>query len=275
MSPGAGRRGLIALAVVVVIVGGLALGARTLWHAAQTAVSPAGCTMGDYTLSLSRAENAAEVTSVVIQRGLPERAAVLVLGAALQESKLDNIPSGEGDRDSVGILQQRPSQGWGTVANLSNVRYATGKFLDALVKIDNWQKDSLAAVVQKVQISADGAAYAKHEGEAQVLADALMGTTTAGVTCDFDPPTAVASPARIGTQLAAQLPVNTPTATDRELTIRGASWATTAWLITHANRYGIDSVRYHGKVWHRSKGWKDDTSAAATEVVATTATVTK
>ncbi|UQX87710.1 hypothetical protein M6D93_15575 [Jatrophihabitans telluris] len=273
MSPGAGRRGAVALAVIVVVIGGLALGARTLWHAAQTAVQPSGCDFGAYHVELSRSENAAQMVSVVLRRGLPERAAVLSLGAALQESKLDNIPSGQGDRDSVGILQQRPSQGWGTAQNLSDVRYATGKFLDALVKIDGWKTDSLAVVVQKVQVSADGSAYAKHEQQAQVMADALTGKAPAAVTCDFDKPTKVAAMATVVAQLKAELPVAAPAASGTTITVPGASWATAAWLVTHADRYGIAEVRCKGQRWQRSGGWKADGSASSAGVVATMATV--
>ena len=115
------------------------------------------------------------MVSVVIRRGLPERAAVLIIAAGLQESKLRNIPAGQGDRDSVGVLQQRPSQGWGTAAQLADVQYATGRFLDALVKLPNWQTDSMAVAIQDVQVSADGRAYAKHEAQATSISNALLG----------------------------------------------------------------------------------------------------
>ena len=73
---------------------------------------------------------------------------------AFRESKLSNLPAGSGDRDSVGVLQQRPSQGWGTEEQLNDVHYATGAFLDALVKVTNWQTRPLTEAVQAVQISA-------------------------------------------------------------------------------------------------------------------------
>jgi hypothetical protein len=261
-------RGGVALLVVVLAVAGLALGGRALWRAAQTAVQSSGCDFGSYNVELGRSENAAAMVSVVIKRNLPERAAVLVLGAALQESKLDNIPSGQGDRDSVGVLQQRPSQGWGTAAALSDVRYATGKFLDALVKVPSWQTDPLADVIQKVQISADGSAYARHEPQAQAMSDALMGATAAGVSCDFDAPSTVATATAVGAKLTADLPVNPPTAAGRTITVAGAGWATAAWLVTHGDSLGIDQVQYAGKRWQRSKGWTDDATAPSTAVLA-------
>jgi hypothetical protein len=271
----AGRagRGAVAVLVVALVIGGLAVGARQLWRSTSIGGKASGCDFGSYNLDLSRAENAATMVSVVIKRGLPERAAVLTLGAALQESKLDNLPAGSGDRDSVGVLQQRPSQGWGTSTQLSDIHYATGKFLDALVKIPNWQTDNLADVVQKVQISADGSAYAKHEPQAKALSDALIGSTAAGVSCSFDKPTQVATAAKIVAQLQADLPVNKPTVTNTSITVAGASWATAAWFVTHADRYGIETVRYAQREWTRSKGWHDQSQTSANTVSASLAAV--
>jgi hypothetical protein len=271
VAPAGARRGGTALLVVLAAVVGVAIGGRALWRAAQTAVQVDGCDFGSYNVQLNRAQNAATMVSVVIKRELPERAAVLVLGAALQESKLDNIPSGQGDRDSVGVLQQRPSQGWGTAAQLSDVHYATSKFLDALIKVPNWQTGTLAQVIQEVQISADGTAYARHEAQAQELSDVLMGKKPAEVGCNFSKPDVVATPKVAATQLTSDLPVNTPTIAGRKLTISGAGWATAAWLVTHAQTYGIDEVRYAGKKWQRSKGWKNDSAAPSTAVEATLA----
>jgi hypothetical protein len=265
---GGARRGGVALLVVLAVLAAAALGGRALWHAAQSAVKSDGCDFGSYRLNLSRSQNAASMVSVVISRKLPERAAVLVLGAALQESKLDNIPDGQGDRDSVGILQQRPSQGWGDAANLSDIRYATGKFLDALVKVPNWQSDSLAVVVQKVQISADGSAYAKHEAQAKQMSDALMGVTAAGVKCDYALPAKVAAASSVSSGLSKELPVNTPTASGTTLSVPRAGWPTAAWLVAHGSMYGIEKVSYSGKVWQRNKGWKDDATAGSGAVSA-------
>ena len=66
-------------------------------------------------------------------RGLPERAVVIALATAQQESRLRNLDYG--DRDSLGLFQQRPSQGWGTEAQVQDPVYAAGKFYDGLVKV--------------------------------------------------------------------------------------------------------------------------------------------
>jgi len=262
----------VALVVVVLAVAGLAAGGRVLWHSFQSAVRSDGCDFGSYNLDLNQAQVASTVVGVVLRRKLPERAAVLTLAAALQESKLRNLAEGEGDRDSVGILQQRPSQGWGTAAQISDVHYATGKFLDAVVKVPNWQDDSLATVIQSVQFSADGAAYAKHEQQAQQIADVLVGNNPAGVTCTFDKPTVVATGSVVASALITDLPVAKPSTSGRTVTVPGAGWATSAWLVCNAERLGIDSVAYSGKRWTRAHGWADDTAAASSTVTATLAT---
>ena len=268
---GRAQRGGTALVVVVVVVAALAFGARTLWRAAQSVVRPPGCDFGSYSLQLDQAQIASVIVGVVLKRELPERAAVLTIGAALQESKLRNIPPGQGDRDSVGILQQRPSQGWGTADQISDVHYATGKFLDAVVRVPNWQEDPLATVVQTVQFSADGSAYARHEAQAQAIADALYGDAPAGVTCRLDKPDRSATPAAVSAALVRDLPVSKPTVAARTVTVPDAGWATAAWLVCNADRLGIESVRHDGKRWSYSGGWKDDSAASGSAVVATLA----
>jgi hypothetical protein len=248
------HRALVALTVVVLACAGIAVGARQLWRAAQSVSKSDGCDFGTYNLDTGQAQIASTIVGVVLKRGLPERAAVLTIGAALQESKLRNLPAGQGDRDSVGILQQRPSQGWGTAEQIADVQYASGKFLDSVVKVPNWQSDSLATVVQAVQFSADGAAYAKHEPEAQEIADALSGAKQAVIAA-----------------VTKDLPVSTPTASGPKVSVGGAGWATAAWFICNADRLGIDSVQYGGNTWSRAKGWHADPSSGTSAVLATLA----
>lgn len=239
---------VVALALVAVIV------IRVFWTSSDSVVYE-HCTVGDYDLDPAQAAIASTMVGVVTGRQLPERAAVLVLAAALQESKLENLPPNAGDRDSVGVLQQRPSQGWGTEAQLTDVRYATGAFLDALIKVPNWQHLDLAAAVQDVQISADGSAYAQHEGEAQALSDSLSGRSPAAITCVFNKPTKVASAAQVAAKVRGDLPVNAPTVSGLTVTVPGAKWQTAAWFVANAYNLGIESVSYDGKQWTRTKGW--------------------
>ena len=194
---------------------------------------------------------------------------------SLQESKLTNLAPGDGDRDSVGVLQQRPSQGWGggDPNRLNDVTEATTEFLDALVTHKNWQHQTLADAIQQVQISADGTAYAKHEPEAQVLADAFQGKKPAAVSCSFDKPTLVATSAKVASQLRAQLPVRKISHTAKVLRVPAQGWQVVAWFVANADRLGVDSVVYSGHEWSRSAGWKVDKAAGADAVVATMATV--
>ena len=211
------------------------------------------------------------IVGVVLKRDLPERAAVLHLGAALQESKLRNIPAGQGDRDSVGILQQRPSQGWGTAEQIADVRYATGKFLDAVVRVPNWQDDSLASVVQTVQFSADGSAYARHEAAGAgdrrraVRRRPGRGVLPAGQARPL------AAPASVATALSRDLPVGKPATAGKTVTVTGAGWATAAWFVCNADRLGIATVGTPASGGATAGGWQDDAGATSSAVVATLA----
>ena len=264
------RTTLAVLAVAVLALGG-ALVLRALWNTAKSSLAVDVCTVGSYDLDPQQAVVAAEMVGAVTKYRavhLPERASVLVLAAALQESKLTNLPQGAGDRDSVGVLQQRPSQGWGggSAARLTDVGEATKEFLDALVKLPNWRHMPLAEAVQAVQISADGTAYAQHEPEAKALADALQGVKPAAISCSFAAPTVVASAAKVAQQASSQLGINTPTAVNAQtVRVPGARWQTTAWFVANADRLGIDRVAYANRIWTRVHGWQD--GAAATSAV--------
>ena len=85
----------------------------------------------------SQTRYAATITAVAVKRGLPPRAATIAIATALQESKLRNLRYG--DRDSVGLFQQRPSQGWGTEEQILDPVYAVNRFYDALVKIKGYE----------------------------------------------------------------------------------------------------------------------------------------
>src|SRR3954452_19277537 len=154
--------------VAVLVVAGLAVGGgfglHSLWTTAKSHFAADNCMIGSYDLDPDQAAVASTMIGAVTKYRvtLPERAAVLALAAGLQESKLRNLAPGDGDRDSVGVLQQRPSQGWGggDPAKLNDVGEATTEFLDKLVRIHRWQRLPLSEAVQQVQISADGSLYA-------------------------------------------------------------------------------------------------------------------
>ncbi len=133
-------------------------------------------------VDLEQAENAALITAVALERGMPARAASIALATAYQESKLYNIDYG--DRDSVGLFQQRPSQGWGSVAQLTGPVYATNAFYDALQKVDGYDSMEITVAAQEVQRSGYPDAYADHEKDGRALASALTGNSRAALWCD-------------------------------------------------------------------------------------------
>ena len=145
-----------------------------------------GCTaeVGGHTVEvdLEQAENAALITAVAVERGMPARAASIALATAYQESKLYNIDYG--DRDSVGLFQQRPSQGWGSVEQLTDPVYATNAFYDALQKVDGYDSMEITVAAQEVQRSGYPDAYADHEKDGRALASALTGNSRAALWCD-------------------------------------------------------------------------------------------
>ena len=172
------------LALVMVAVIGF-----FVFRAAEEIIGPSGdctATVDGHSVDIDReqAENATLITAIAIQRGLPARAASIALATAYQESDLENIE--HGDRDSLGLFQQRPSQGWGTEAEILDPVYATNAFYDALVEVDGYQDLPITVAAQEVQRSAFPDAYADHEDDARALASALTGYSAAAFTCDLD-----------------------------------------------------------------------------------------
>ncbi|MFC9925589.1 heavy metal transporter [Streptomyces sp. NPDC127190] len=129
-----------------------------------------------------QAANAATIAAVGTGRGMPERAVTIALATALQESGLRNIE--HGDRDSLGLFQQRPSQGWGTEQQIMDPDYAAGIFYAHLAKVPDYMDLPLTVAAQRVQRSGYPEAYAKHEADAGLLAAALTGRAAATLTCD-------------------------------------------------------------------------------------------
>jgi murein DD-endopeptidase MepM/ murein hydrolase activator NlpD len=117
---------------------------------------------------------AATIVSVGAQMGVPVRGWVIAVATAIQESSLSN-PAG-GDQDSIGLFQQRPSQGWGTPQQLHDPVYASQKFFAKLLTIPNWQALPLTEAAQAVQRSAYPDAYAKHEPDATMLVNNTVGS---------------------------------------------------------------------------------------------------
>src|SRR5690554_3307645 len=141
-----------------------------------------------FALSLEQADNAALLAGSALQRGLPARAVTIAIATAMQESSLRNID--HGDRDSLGLFQQRPSQGWGSVEEVMDPVYSTHTFYDALVKVDGFEDMAITVAAQEVQRSGFPDAYAQHEAMSRAWASALTGHSPGAVTCVVHEPVA-------------------------------------------------------------------------------------
>jgi len=173
--------------VLVLAAGAAILWGPTLWDRFGDEVLPSGrctVTLGDRsdTKTAEQANNIALIVAGSIRHGLPARAASIAVATAIQESSLRNIDYG--DRDSLGLFQQRPSQGWGTAEQIMDPHYATDRFYEALRQIANWQDVEITVAAQAVQRSGFPDAYADHEEEGRLWASALTGHG-GDVSCDL------------------------------------------------------------------------------------------
>lgn len=232
------------------------------------------------TLDAVQLQHAATINAVGMARGLPERARIIAIAAAWQESSLRNID--HGDLDSLGLFQQRASQGWGDPKQLTDPVYAAGEFYDHLVKVSDWQQIPLTQAAQAVQRSAYPDAYAKWEADATALADQLGGAATPALSCrsgavasTADAPSrpdvsglSAATPALRDVVAAAQaeltgITVDAVTATGAGATITialpridadQAARALAAWTVAHATSMNIATVSAAGRLW-RGHRW--------------------
>jgi hypothetical protein len=263
------RRAAIILTVFVVAAGLITFGVRAVFHkfGLPKAVSAHCDVVGTpYELSTEQAEIAATVTAVAVKRKLPTHAAVVALAVGLQESKLRN--RAYGDLDSLGVFQQRTSQGWGTERQIMDPRYAASTFYDHLLKVKNWQTIPVTVAAQAVQRSALPEAYARWEDQAKALAEAFTGSTAAGLSCSFPEPTVAAGPDKVVTLLAAELPTSRLSSSGNVAELRAArpGWARVSWLVAYADKLGVDAVGYNGQRWTRADGWHNDPGAASDRI---------
>jgi hypothetical protein len=284
--------GLAAVAIVAVV-------GVVIFNAVDEIVSgPDGdctATVGDHEVEISgeQAENASLIASVAIERGLPARAVSIALATAFQESKLINIDYG--DRDSVGLFQQRPSQGWGTSEEILDPVYATNAFYDALVEVDGYEEMEITEAAQHVQRSAFPSAYADHEADARALASALTGYSPATFSCDLDGGAPSADEDLVDSGLTARADAVREDLLDRygDLDLGGfapggvstghmegsahyegraidvffrpvnevnrtSGWAVAHYLVGNAARLDIRTVIFDDRIWTAGRdGWRD------------------
>lgn len=249
------------LGLVMAVVAGVAV---RWWEGHGTASFPSpqnGCvaTIGGQTasLDLEQSYNAAIIAGVAVQRGLPPRAVSIALATAMQESGLRNLDYG--DRDSIGLFQQRPSQGWGTVAQIMVPQYSAGKFYDALVKINSWQTRDITEVAQAVQRSGVPDGYRKHVDRAKILASALSGETAAAFTClattskpaDLTGYASLLKDTYGGTAPGTSV-TGPPDRVDVTAAADAAAWSVAAASQAWSSFFGITQVATADKAWHPS-----------------------
>ena len=206
----------------------------------------------------SQTAYAATIVAIAEKRGLPARAGTIAIATAIQESKLRNLTYG--DRDSVGLFQQRPSQGWGTEKQILDPVYATNKFYDALVKVDGYEQMRITEIAQEVQRSAYPEAYADHELEGRLMASTLSGHSPGGLGCRLDDATA-GQPSELRAALSKELGVSS-SVKGRVVTVRATSerraWSAGSFAVAKAAQYGATRVRVGSKEWTRTRdtdGW--------------------
>ncbi|MQY16652.1 hypothetical protein SRB5_68540 [Streptomyces sp. RB5] len=289
------RRSSRVLLALVVLCG---LGAYLVIHLTTGGGAPPRCTVRDAETGESRdfepeqTANAATISAVASARGLPPRAVTIALATAMQESDLYNIR--HGDRDSLGLFQQRPSQGWGSEEKILDPVYSAGKFYEHLAKVRGYTRLPLTVAAQRVQRSGYPQAYAKHEPEAALLAGALTGHRPAALTCTTargaerepgDPKTVRERLAReFGEELfvrpdgggggrsvraAGGNVVMVPVAGE-DPTRRG--WELAHWAVAHAAELRLAEVAFGDRVWsaeESGEGWREAAEPSADVRIAT------
>ncbi|MCW2784954.1 MAG: hypothetical protein JWP74_1471 [Marmoricola sp.] len=262
-------RYFVFLLVIAVVAGvGVAIyrGTGPLPDPASCHAKVAGRTVD---LDPGQGQIAALIAAIGVERGLPARAVSIALATAYQESKINNLTGG--DRDSIGIFQQRPSQGWGTPAQISNPYYSINKFYEALEQIDGYQTMRITEAAQRVQRSGYPEAYQAHAPDARALASALTGFSPGGTfTCVVKQPSGKGTASGISSALAKAFgPLDiTRTGSRQDLSVAVSAdqdgnrrgWAVAQFLVAYAGPLKAVTVSFDGKTWHTGraseKGWK-------------------
>ncbi|ALV46176.1 hypothetical protein MB46_12480 [Arthrobacter alpinus] len=280
-----GRAALGWLVILVAATAALVGGGIWVLNSVKATFAPGlalGCTAtvadAKYSLALDQTQNAALISTIAIQRGMPARAATIALATGMQESKLRNIDYG--DLDSVGIFQQRPSQDWGTVEEIMDPVYSTNAFFDVLADVPNYVDLPINDAAQIVQRSGFPHAYAQHEKLSRAFASALTGQSPHSLNCTLEPAATASTPDLV--IAAAQTAVGHLTASTSEseagTTLQfevneAFGWMLAHWALANANLFGIVGIAHDGKAWDRNAnadghnvGWQASDATTATQV---------
>ncbi len=314
---GSGRSGLagatIALVVVVAVAGLVFVAVRDGGLGRLFSDHPCTVSVQDTEVELTReqAENASLIAAIAVRRNLPARAASIALATAYQESKIRNLDNG--DRDSLGLFQQRPSQGWGTARQIQDRYHAINAFYDELETVDGYQGMRITEAAQRVQRSGFPEAYEDHAADGRALGSSLTGNSPATLTClaDDDPS---AEPDRLderGLTARASTLADDIEKSFGDLVLGGFApggveeghqegsahydgravdvffrpvdadnkrrgWALAHYLVAHADRLDVATVIFDAQIWtarRSSEGWRDYDVDAADDVAQSTRAV--
>ncbi|MDR3069676.1 MAG: hypothetical protein LBU38_01535 [Propionibacteriaceae bacterium] len=228
-------------------------------------------------LSVEQAYYSGIIAGLSIRRELKPRAASIALATAYQESGIRNLDYGHSD--SIGLFQQRPSMGWGSIEEILDPWYSSKQFYKALVRVKNWDTKDINDAAQAVQRSGFPQAYRKHESNARALASSLTGETPAAFTCALGPASSsdLAGMKKYLTKTFGKTAQVLETETDEQptLTVRADSvdhgWAVAQIAIAAASEYGVESVSYGEAKWQRASatalGWSGSFPEAKTDIV--------
>ena len=263
------QRSTVWTLVVVLLLGTAAFGAWRGYQSFMDRLIAERCyvaTDGDrLMITHEQAANAAVIVAASYKAGLPEQAAIIALTTAWQESGLRNLDYG--DRDSLGLFQQRPSFGWGTEAEIMDPWYSSARFYEELVKFDGWESADINDMAQQVQRSGFPEAYRKHEAKAVALAGSLRGSRPATLAC-FDRSEDPGNTGAFDTFLGV-IPGVEITSEGNVVTLTSADdtslWAATQLALAHTRAGGIESAVVGDKLWEQGPDatWRKATSAAA------------
>lgn len=242
----------------------------------RTPAPDPGCRLdmsdGEHEMSIAQTENAATVGGVAFSLDMPRQAVTVAYATVWQESTFHNVEYG--DRDSLGLFQQRPSQEWGDPEEILDPVRSSQAFYYALADIEGWRELPVYEAAQQVQRSADGWAYDQHEALSELMSEVLVGSLGPAVTCwydeerltelqqaDPDVEGARAELARVFGVEPEELPLEEGPRTG------DLGWAMALWSVVHAEQYGLTSVAHDGHRWTASTGvegaeaWTEDTEA--------------
>lgn len=272
------RRVVVAL-LLLGLLGGVLTLVLTVFYARENAPLPlvdqcvARVTGDSVALDTDQAHYASIISGVATRRGLVPRAASIALATVYQESGIRNLD--HGDRDSLGLFQQRPSQGWGTPAQVRDPWYASDKFYEALVKVPDWRTGNINDVAQAVQRSGYPQGYARHVENARRLGSSLTGETPASWTCRVASP-AAPDPAGMTTLLRRTLPESSQVTREADVVTIRARTPQLAWSAAHiavANTagHGVQRVEVGTSSWTASRSelapWQGAIDDSTTVVV--------